>query len=312
MDEKLELIVNKKFTTFLIKNINSIWNNTRCNESLFPGAQPVSLERKNIEKLNKYVYYVGPRTKGIRCILYFLNDKNGKNQCILINRNLQVFNVHINADDTLYYGTIFDGELYINGDKPELFIHDSPIICSNKIIKNSFNDRIDEIKCCIENSINMVQSDINLIVKKFFPITDMVAFKNYYEDSDTQGMVFIPDSLPVISGTQYSMFIWRPINDYTFDFEMHEESDDIIVKVFNMGEIINYAKVHYSDKDGKTFIDSLKKLYNYKNRSIVRCSFSKVFIPQLIMDDKSHPNSLRTIERILFNIHENIMIEEFE
>ena len=31
------------------KNINSIWNNSKGNENTFPGANPVSLERKNFE-----------------------------------------------------------------------------------------------------------------------------------------------------------------------------------------------------------------------------------------------------------------------
>ena len=311
MEDKFDIINNKKFTSFLIKNINSIWGSSKGNDNMFPGARPVSLERKNFEKLKKYDYYIGPRTRGDRCILYFLNDKNGKNQSVFINRNLQVFNANISADDSIYYGTIFDGELYINEDEIKFSIHDSPIICSNRINKNHFHDRLDEIKCCVENTID-VSNTVKIDVKKFFPMTDINSFKNYYQDSDTQGMVFIPESLPVISGTQYSMFIWGPVDGHSFDFQMIENEDDITVKVFNLGEMINFASIDYSSDEGKIFIDSLKNLDNYKSGSIVRCSFNKVFIPSKVMCDKTHPNSLRTVERTLFNIYENIIFEEFE
>jgi hypothetical protein len=309
MEEHFDVNTNKKFTNFLIKNINNIWNNSKEKDNLFPGAHPVSLERKNFEKLNKYVYYIGPRTKGERCILYFLNDKNGQNQSVLINRNLQVFNVTIHTDDAIYNGTVFDGEFCVNSNT--FFIHDSPMICGNKINKNCFSDRIDEIKCCIENTMN-IDNKIKLKVKIFSQMSNINSFKEHYEDCETNGMVFIPDSLPVISGTQYSMFIWRPVTEYTFDFEIHEIGNDILVKVFNLGEMIKYAKIIYSSEEGKSCIDSMKKLDNYKSGCIVRCLFSKVFIPVEIITTKTHPNSLRTVERILFNIHENIMFEEFE
>ena len=35
------------------------------------------------------------------------------------------------------------------------------------------------------------------------------------------------------------------------------------------------------------------------------------FTPLLIRTDKNYPNSLRTVERTLFNAHENITLEEF-
>ena len=44
------------------------------------------------------------------------------------------------------------------------------------------------------------------------------------------------------------------------------------------------------------------------------CIFDKDknnFIPILVRTDKTHPNSLRTIERTLFNISENIKIQDF-
>mgnify|MGYP003331462792 CR=1 FL=1 len=59
---------------------------------------------------------------------------------------------------------------------------------------------------------------------------------------------------------------------------------------------------------GKCFI----QLDNYKNGCILECKFKNDnFDPFLIRTDKTHPNSLRTIERTLFNISENIQIEDF-
>ena len=65
---------------------------------------------------------------------------------------------------------------------------------------------------------------------------------------------------------------------------------------------------------GKKFIEKTKTLEGYKNECIVECTFNNEtsnFEPILIRTDKTHPNSMRTIERTLFNINENIKISDF-
>ena len=58
-----------------------------------------------------------------------------------------------------------------------------------------------------------------------------------------------------------------------------------------------------------------KVLPNFSNNCILECLFNKDeqnFSPILVRTDKEHANSLRTVERTLFNASENILIEEFK
>ena len=129
------------------------------------------------------------------------------------------------------------------------------------------------------------------------------------------GIIFMPNKLPVVSGTQYSMFKWKPPNKHTFDFQIMENGKNLIAKVYHLNKLIDFANIDSDNKNGKEFIDKLMLLDNYKDDSIVECNFDNSkqnFIPILIRTDKTHPNSLRTIERTLFNINENILIDDFK
>lgn len=309
------LINNKNFTNFLTNSILSYWNITQQKDNqFFPGSQPVSIEKKDFEKLRKYTYYVSNKTNGTRFILYFIKDKHNKNQSILMNRAMQFFSVKINAFPDVYNGTIFDGELYEHNGSWRFIVHDSVVICGTKIQKLRFSERLGEIQCCV-NGILGESSDLQVEVKRFYLFSD---FKNFIKDEysssnyNHDGIIFTPETLPVISGTQYSMFKWKPRELHTFDFLCKENEGDLDILVFNMGKVIQFAKVHNSTEEGKHFIDESKKLNEYKNECILECSFAdNTFTPILVRTDKTHSNSLRTVERTLFNINENIQVDDF-
>ncbi len=300
MDRKFKINGDDFFTTFVIKALNDIWGNTRNN--VFPGSQPVTFERKNFEKLSNYSYYMSKRTDGIRCILYFMTDNEGQNRSILINKDLKVFDISLDAHDSVYTGTVFDGEIHL--DDNSFVIHDSPMICGVKINKNNLYDRMCDISYCVDKISHI--EDLCVYVKKFYHVSEMYSFKN--DNHGDSGIIFVPESIPVISGVQYSMFTWRPVKNYTFNFMVCEDNNDIIVKACSNGKIIDYAKIRHPCE----FIGTLKALDNYSDSCIVECSYiNDTFLPIMIRDDKTHPNSLRTIQRTLFNIHENITLDEF-
>ena len=313
-------IKNKNFINFLCRYLITNWNLYSSTPNMFPGSQPVSIERKDLEKLQKYIYYVGVKTDGIRVIVIFIKDKNNKRQTILVNRNLNFYNVttseDVEYDENLYDGTIFDGELYYVKDKEYKFIvHDSVLICGTKINKLKFSERLSEIECCI-SAMLYHKNIFSFEIKKFYLFNDFENFLVEYKNStyNHDGIIFVPESLPVISGTQYSMFKWKPIQKITFDFLIVTDDDDnFIVKVYNLGKLVEFAKVHFNTPEGNKFITETKKLNNYNNNCIVECDLiNNNFNALNIRCDKSHPNSLRTIERTLFNVHENIIIEDFE
>jgi hypothetical protein len=311
-------IKNKQFINYLIKSINFNYS-VRGHDQTFPAPQPVSIEKKDFLKLKQYKYYTGLKLDGVRFLMYFIKDKNNKNQCIIINRALNFYNIIINAEDTLYNGTLLDGEIIYDTETKQwdFVVHDALIICGNKINKLSHSVRLNDTKLCVESFINYNNtSTLNIKIKKFYPFEEFAGFiENVYNKSNNNdGIIFMPENLPVISGTQYSMLKWKPENKHTFDFFLKEVDIGLEAYVFHMGNLNIFANIHAKTEQGKEFIEKSKQLDNYKNECIVESIFDKDknnFTPILVRTDKTHPNSLRTIERTLFNISENIKIEDF-
>ena len=313
-------IKNKQFITYLTKNINFNYG-VKGSELTFPAPQPVSIEKKDFSKLEQYLYSVSLKLDGVRFLMYFIRDKKENQQCIIINRALNFYNISIEAEDNLYNGTILDGEVIFNEEtkKWEFIIHDALMLCGNKINKLTHSVRLGDTTMCIQSLINN-NSDTNtftLIVKKFYPFSEINDFIDnvYSKSTNNDGLIFMPEMLPVISGTQYSMLKWKPENKHTFDFLIKENEKNLEAFVFHMGNISPFAKIHENTEDGKEFILKTKELNEYKDGCIVECNFNKDknnFVPILIRTDKTHPNSLRTVERTLFNITENIQLQDFK
>ena len=315
---KCQLIKNKSFLSYLIKTINMYYG-VRGNDNVFPAPQPVSIEKKDFSKLKDYTYFTSLKLDGYRFIMYFIKDKNDKQQCIIINRALNFYNINIEAEDTIYNGTLLDGEIIFNKDTNtwNYYIHDTLLLCGNKVNKLSHSIRLSDTKCCIESLINLESklNTLNIKVKEFYEFSNFDKFIDVYNESDNNdGIIFMPENLPVISGTQYSMLKWKPQEKHTFDFLIKEIKEGLNALVFHMGNFKEFAIIHKNTPEGNNFIEKTKELKNYKNECILECSFDKEtnnFKPVLIRTDKTHPNSLRTIERTLFNITENIQIDDF-
>lgn len=311
-------IKNKQFITYLTKNINLNYA-VKGNDLIFPAPQPVSIEKKDFAKLQQYKYYASLKLDGVRFLMYFIKDKNDKNQCIIVNRALNFYNISIEAEQNLYYNTLLDGEIiYDNENKRwDFVVHDALILCGNKINKLTHSTRLSDTKCCVESFITYNDKNtLNIRVKEFYPFDEFSDFiENIYNKSkNNDGIIFMPEKLPVISGTQYSMLKWKPQDKHTFDFLLKESEIGLEAYVFHLSDLKIFAKVHENSENGKKFIEKAKQLDNYKNECIVECTFDKNennFTPILVRTDKTHPNSLRTIERTLFNINENIQIDDF-
>lgn len=308
------LITNKQFINFLTKTINFNYNLKQYN--IFPAPQPVSIEKKDFEKLSKYDYNVSSKLDGTRFLLFFLKDKHNKNQNILINRALKFFSIIIEASDELYNGTLFDGELIFKDNTWKFIICDALQVCGNKINRIDYSLRLIEASNALSNIIYKDTSTIDIEVKKYYKFSEFNQFlEENYNRIPSDGIIFMPEKLSVKGGTQYSMLKWKPIDKHTFDFLIIENNDYLTAQVFHLNKLTDFAKIHHNNEVGNKFIEKIKSLDNYENKCIVECTFNKElnnFDPILIRTDKTHPNSLRTVERTLFNINENITIEDFK
>jgi mRNA guanylyltransferase len=125
----------------------------------------------------------------------------------------------------------------------------------------------------------------------------------------------MPEKLPVMTGTQFSMFKWKPSNKHTVDFLIKVVNENLEAYVYHENNLIKFANILQNQEPGAKFIEQFKQLDNYNTECILECLFLKEtqnFKPILIRTDKNFPNSLRTVERTLFNAEENITIDEFQ
>jgi len=311
------LIQNKQFIIYLTKSINHFYS--LKGDSIFPAPQPVSIEKKDFVKLTTYYYTTALKLDGTRFLMYFIKDKHNNNHCILINRAYQFFCIKMEAESTIYNGTLLDGELIKIDNKWDFMVHDAVLNCGNKINKLTHTNRLNDTKMCLQSFIiNNPENTVNIRIKEFYPFDEFDNFIDnvYNKNIDrSDGIIFMPDKLPVITGTQYSMLKWKPPTKHTFDFLINETSFGFEAMIFHMGKMNIFANIYSNNEDGQAFITRTKSLTNYKNECIVECTFNKEkqnFDPILIRTDKTHPNSKRTIERTLFNINENINIDDFK
>ena len=206
LDKEVFEIVSNRMKQDILKYLNNLWN--RPNYNNFPGSQPVSIEKKDLFKLFKFPYYVCEKTDGYRMILFCFNY-HGKNISLLINRITRIFFVTLTFDNSdIFKGTIIDGELINNCGKWTYVIYDAVSYCGKYIGKNYLSQRLNYIK-----NNNFSSQDMEIKIKKFYPMSNIKKFtEEIYPNLDypVDGLIFTPEKIPIQSGTQYSLFKWKP------------------------------------------------------------------------------------------------------
>jgi hypothetical protein len=100
------------------------------------------LNKKNLNSLKNYKFFILLKSFGKNYIL-FLTKIEEKNYCIFINKKNNVMNiVNIDFDDSLFNGSLFDGEIVKNEDNKYIFlINDIPYYKGKSQITKNFEER---------------------------------------------------------------------------------------------------------------------------------------------------------------------------
>ena len=135
---------------------------------------------------------------------------------------------------------------------------------------------------------------------KLKSMTLLANFTNFNECNHiSDGLIFTPIHEPLVFGTNFKMYKWKPQLLNTVDF--------------------------FVDKDCKIFLSCKNCLENTTNSlsnlnsfthslpGIFECKYESDGIWSIVKQrlDKSHPNSVYTYNKTLINIHENIQYDEF-
>jgi hypothetical protein len=265
---------------------------------IFPGPQPVSIERRHFPSLKNRNYLVCEKTDGVRRALV-CKDK----MTVLIDRKLDVTPVKIAMPRSARDGTILDGELLADG---RFIVYDALILSGVSVKDHKLTTRLRAIKAFVDGILQTPSNTIRVHLKKFFPMQDVNLFYTFHMpklDYKTDGLVFTPIDEPMRKGTHETMFKWKPRDMNTIDFQLKRKGDKWNMHIQERGRLI-FESIIQQNKDWM------------EEDMIVECQYmidgkTPWWKPVGVRTDKTYPNNRRTFYRTIQNIRENIQWQEF-
>jgi hypothetical protein len=279
----------------------------------FPGAQPVTIERKNIPLKEKYM--VCEKSDGERSILLLLYINN-KPMCFMINRKNEMYFMDFSFKKEVFEGSVFDGEIIKTKENVWNFlIHDC--LCYNGTSYMEYSHRL-RYACGIDfilKRYNPKETDcLNIKTKLFYNYGPEI--KKTWEhiqkttENKIDGLIFTPINRPLIFGRDKFLLKWKEL--HTIDFLVKLVSNKINLYYYKKN--LTIYKTFKSDSiNYKHIIDTIKNDESVDLIKGVIIEFkieNELFQVYKIRTDKCRPNGEITVMNTLKNIEESIKIEE--
>ena len=291
---------------YVIETFHKIWGTFKDGKypPIFPGPQPISIERQHFPTLQNGDYVVCEKTDGVRYALICLTFE-GKQLAFLINRALQLTPVKLAFPKRAYLGTLIDGELV---DNSIFMVYDGMMIYGENIMTLNFTDRISRTEMFVKGIMKIKKDKIQIKMKQFFSTRKIKTFLEDYLPQityKTDGLVFTPINDPIRIGTHETMFKWKPQNLNTIDFQVKRRSNTSWgFYIQDRGVLIFQSQIEGPESEW------------LKEDNILECQYMidetpSWWKPVGIRTDKHHPNNRRTYYRTMVNVRENIQIDEF-
>jgi hypothetical protein len=268
--------------------VSRVWKSDKID--IFPGPQPVSIERRHFRTLRSQPYFVCEKTDGVRQLLISCTEG-----VFLINRAFHKEPVKIR----LPKDTLLDGELVTTKSHKILFVVHDAVMIKGVDVKNSpLDKRLEQARAIVRTIIKTAQAPFEIRVKTMWPLEtfEMPSLDSF--EYETDGLVFTPINEPVRSGTHETMFKWKPRDRITIDFRLLKGCE---LFVQDRGEPYKEAELHLKNRRA-----------DLPDGTIIECGYGELgWFVEKIRTDKTHPNNRRTYFRTIINIRENIQFEEF-
>jgi hypothetical protein len=297
IDEPVLVVHNKKILEIVRTRICKYWGTTR--KLIFPGVQPVSIERKDLLSLISTPYTVCAKLDGERYFFYSTIIDSNRLQ-FLINRNFDVYIVDQNFAN-LCGDTLLDGELIDN----QFVIHDSIVVNGKNVMNFDWDSRWMECDSFL-NVLYSYDKDLcsfRICFKKFYKMNQINQLFNDMEKEKIKndGIVMYPINDPVGYRTQFNLFKWK--YKHTIDFQVSRHGKEYFLYCFDKHSIVKFGSV---PEESMLFLQPL--VDNQIVEFVVESN--NTFTPMKIRNDKSTCNSFFTASKTVLNKMENITHEE--
>lgn len=189
----------------------------------FPGSQPVSLTRRNLNSLTKFPYVVCEKSDGERHMLLIY-----KKHCYLIDRMFNIYRVQITLPD-MDNTSLLDGELILDtSPNPKskgtirYLVYDAVQVKGVNVAKETLLYRLKSAFVELIRPRQRASTDaFAIFVKDFFDVcysANLVFPYGCRLGHECDGLIFTPAEDPYKPGTCPRLLKWKPAHLNTVDF----------------------------------------------------------------------------------------------
>lgn len=316
----------------------------------FPGASPVSLERRNLLQVQQQPYLVTLKSDGVRYILLLCVTRDGwgedVHRALFINRSLEMYECEVWANDTYFTTpTLFDGELVWQNSSSglqKMFLIFDAISVRGSCKHLRLTERLNIVNRCVltnvpedvrgktevleqfimdEDKVFLHSCDTRMCPKRFVFLPDIRELWDMHSrcSNKNDGLIFAVDD-KVEMYTDRKMFKWKPRTCVTIDVEYNFADGSVFVG--RGGETVPLSRVVV--EEGKALTVRLQE------NEVIHCLRTSVSEESVVLeclfqvqgstlllspikersDKKGTPNQEATVLGTIRNAHEDIRIEE--
>jgi len=260
---------------------------------------------------------IAEKTDGMRYILLVVRV-NDVIKAVFVDRAFRMYSIEsigLQSGDKC----IFDGELVKETSGAwSYYIHDAVLVNGRNIATHNLSQRLSHISTYLKSESSIILTEISVQKKNMWEFKNFDTFLNReVSEHETDGIILTPINKGVETGTQYSMFKWKTETQHTMDFMVTEGCRRFDIYVYNKRDLMKYKSLSTRTAKGRAFMKAIGRITDNDtqiNGLIIECRYmlDGTIVPLKMRLDKTRPTSLRTIEKTIINIKENITLDEFE
>lgn len=197
----------------------------------FPGAQPCSVMRADLQTLATEHYVVAPKTDGTRYLMLVSGSAESSDMVFMIDRSLSIWIVPLFFREPVHASrALFDGELVYDSVRCEWVYQIFDLVgCGTRFQpRDNYVKRMENARHLIQRELlptapNAAPAPMRVIVKRFYPTYKIDALLSDMERNtgcQTDGLVFTPVPLGVKPFRNRRTFKWKEQRDNTVDFAL--------------------------------------------------------------------------------------------
>lgn len=207
--------------------LKQLWVNIPLYSTHISVPNPVTLSARDVSVMarGKHDYFASCKLDGVRQILLMgVTENNMDTYAIMIDRSYNMYTVNTSfiVHDSYFQGTLIDGELVRHNDRLFFVAFDMITAKGMDYSHESYETRIETLRGVLKE-IEIIECEC--VVKDVVPLKDVNQWRTLLEDTilPSDGLIFMPNSTPVLTGTHKTMYKWKHTN--TLDFALHKSDD---------------------------------------------------------------------------------------